>query len=94
MKGEGYAWEDALRFSNQISGAATWIGKEVMIRAVPVTLADVKVDIAGAQQFIRNQNLEKLAVCRVKELRKGKESQPVESSILRRSLAELIITQQ
>ena len=68
-----------MRFGNQISGAATWVGKEVMIRAVPVTLAKDKVDIAKAQQFVRTQNLEKLAVCRFKELRKEKEAQPVES---------------
>ena len=68
-----------MRFGNQLSGAATWIGKDVMIRAVPVTLAKAKVDIAKVRQFIRTQNLEKLAVCRFKELRKEKEAQPVES---------------
>ena len=68
-----------MRFSNQLSGAATGVGKDVMIRAVPVTLAKAKVDIAKARQFIRTQNLEKLAVHRFKELRKEKEAQPVES---------------
>ena len=73
-KGEGYTWEEAMRFGNQISGAATWVGKEVMIRAVPVTLAKAKVDIAKVQQFIRTQNLEKMAVCSFKESRKEKEA--------------------
>ena len=53
-----------------------------MIRAVPVTLAEAKVDIAKVRQFIRTQNLEKLAVCRFKESRKEKEAQPVESPIV------------
>ena len=53
-----------------------------MIRAVPVTLAEAKVDIAKARQFIRTQNLEKLAVRRFKESRKEKEAQPVESPIM------------
>ena len=52
-----------------------------MIRAVPVTLAEAKVDIAKARQFIRTQNLEKLAVRRFKELRK-EEAWPVESPIV------------
>ena len=68
-----------MRFGNQLSGAANWIGKDVMIRAVPVTLAEAKVDIAKARQFIRTQNLEKLAVRRFKESRKEKELQPVET---------------
>ena len=71
-----------MRLGNRVSGAPTWVGKEVMIRAVPVTLAEAKVDIARAQQFIRNQNLEKLAVRRVKESRKDKEARPVESPIM------------
>ena len=50
-----------------------------MIRAVPVTLAKAKVDIAKARQFIRTHNLEKLAVHRFKESRKEKEAWPVES---------------
>ena len=50
-----------------------------MIRAVPVTLGEAKLDIAKTRQFIRNQNLEKLAVPRFKESRKKKEAQPVES---------------
>ena len=53
-----------------------------MIRAVPVTLAKAKVDIAKERQFIRTQNLEKLAVCRFKESRKEKEARPVESPIV------------
>ena len=52
-----------------------------MIRAVPVTLAEAKVDIAKVRQFIRTQNLEKLAVHRFKESRKEKEAWPVESPI-------------
>ena len=56
LKGEGYTWEEAMRFGNRLSGAATWEGKDVMIRAVPVTLAKAKVDIAKARQFIRTQN--------------------------------------
>ena len=54
------------------------LGWAKMIRAVPVTLAEAKVDIAKERQFIRTQNLEKLAVHIFKELRKEKESQPVE----------------
>ena len=69
-------------FGNWLSGAATWVGKDVMIRTVPVTLAKAKVDIAKARQFIRTQNLEKLAVHRFKESRKEKEAQPVESPIV------------
>ena len=53
-----------------------------MIRAVPVTLAEAKVDIAKVRQFIRTQNLEKLAVCRFKESRKEKEAWPVESPLV------------
>ena len=53
-----------------------------MIRAVPVTLAKAKVDIAKVRQFIRTQNLEKLAVHRFKESRKEIEAQPVESPIV------------
>ena len=53
-----------------------------MIRAVPVTLAEAKVDLAKVRQFIRTQNLEKLAVCRFKESRKEKEAQPVESPVV------------
>ena len=53
-----------------------------MISAVPVTLANAKVDIAKARQFIRTQNLEKLAVHRFKESRKEKEAWPVESPIV------------
>ena len=34
-----------MRFGNQISGAATWVGKDVMVIAVPVTLAEAQVDI-------------------------------------------------
>ena len=49
-----------------------------MIRAVPVTLAEAKVDMAKVRQFIRTQNLEKLAVHKFKESRKEKEVQPVE----------------
>ena len=64
------------------SGTATWVGKDVMIRAVPVTLAEAKVDIAKVRQFIGTQNLEKLAVHRFKELRKEKEAWPVELPIV------------
>ena len=53
-----------------------------MIRAVPVTLAETKVDIAKARQFSRTQNLEKLAVHRFKESRKEKEARPVELPIV------------
>ena len=53
-----------------------------MIRAVPVTLAEAKVDIAKVRQFIRTQNLEKFAVHRFKESRKEKEAQPVESLVV------------
>ena len=53
-----------------------------MIRAVPVTLAEAKVDIAKVRQFIRTQNLEKLAVPRFKESRKEKEAWPVESPVV------------
>ena len=53
-----------------------------MIRAVPEMLAEAKVDIAKARQFIRTQNLEKLAVRRFKELRKEKEALPVELPIV------------
>ena len=81
-KGEGYTWEEAMRFGNRLSGAATWVGKDVMIRAMPVTLAKAKVDIAQVRQFIRTQNLEKLAVHRFKELRKEKEARLVESSVV------------
>ena len=79
LKGEGYTWKEAMRFSNWLLDGATWVGKDVMIRAVPVTLAEAKVDIAKARQFIRTQNLEKLAVRRFKESKKEKEAQPVES---------------
>ena len=48
LKGEGFACEEAMRFSNRLSGAATWVGKDVMMRAMPVTLAEAKVDIAKA----------------------------------------------
>ena len=82
LKGEGYTWEEAIRFGNRLSGAATWVGKDVMIRAVPVTLAEAKVDIAKVRQFIRTQNLEKLAVRRFKELRKEKEARPVELPVV------------
>ena len=88
-----------MRFGNQLSGAATWVGKYVMIKAVPVTLAEAKVDIAKVQQFIRTQNLEKLAVRRFKESRK-EEGRPVESPMVpekplmyrdgRKPLAELV----
>ena len=71
-----------MRFGNRLSGAATWVGKDVMIRVVPVTLAKAKVDIAKVRQFIRTQNLEKLAVRRFKESRKEKETRPVESPIV------------
>ena len=71
-----------MRFSNRPSGAATWVGKDVVIRAVPVTLAEAKVDIAKARQFIRTQNLEKLAVHWFKESRKEKEARPVELPIV------------
>ena len=71
-----------MRFGNRLSGAATWVGKDVMIRAVPVTLAEAKVDIAKARQFIRTHNLEKLAVRRFKESRKEKETRPVELPIV------------
>ena len=82
LKGEGYTWEEAMRFGNRLSGAATWVGKDVMIRAVPVTLAEAKVDIAKARQFIRTQNLEKLTVHRFKESRKEKEAWPVELPVV------------
>ena len=49
---------------------------------MPVTLAKAKVDIAKARQFIRTQNLDKLAVHRFKESRKEKEAQPVESPVV------------
>ena len=45
-----------------------------MIRVVPITLAEAKVDIAKARQFIRNQNLEKLAVRRLKDSKKEHEN--------------------
>ena len=73
-----------------------------MIRAVPVTLAEAKVNIAKARQFIRTQNLEKLAVCRFKESRKEKEARPVELPIVpetpdvpkwKKPLAKPIVTQ-
>ena len=67
-----------MRFGNRLSGAGTWVGKDVMIRAAPLTLAEAKVDIAKVRQFIGTKNLEKLVVHRFKELRKEKESQPVE----------------
>ena len=86
LKGEGYTWKEAMRFGNQLSGAATWVGKDVMIRAVPVTLAEAKVDIANARQFIRTQNLEKLAVCRFKESRKEKEARPAELPVVPETL--------
>ena len=66
-----------MRFGNRLSGAVTWVGKDVMIRAMPVTLAEAKVDIAKVRQFIRTQNLEKLAVRRFEESRK-EEAQLVE----------------
>ena len=53
-----------------------------MIRTVSATLAEAKVDIAKARQFIRTQNLEKLAVHRFKESRKEKEARPVESPMV------------
>ena len=53
-----------------------------MIRAMPVALAEAKVDIAKVTHFIKTQKLEKLAVCRFKELRKEKEAQPVESPVV------------
>ena len=53
-----------------------------MIRAVPVTPAEAKVDIAKVRQFIRTQNLEKLVVHRFKESRKEKEARPVESPVV------------
>ena len=81
-KGEGYTWEEAMRFGNRLCGAATWVGKDVMIRAVPVTLAKANVDIAKVRQFIGTQNLEKFAVHRFKESRKEKEAQPVESPVV------------
>ena len=81
-KVKGIPGEEAMRFSNRLSGAVTWVGKDVMIRAVPATLAEAKVDIAKARQFIRTQNLEKLAVHRFKESRKEKEARPVESPIV------------
>ena len=71
-----------MRFDNRLSDAATWVGKDVMIRAMPVTLAEAKVDIAKVRQFIRTQNLEKLAVHRLKELRKEKEARPVELPVV------------
>ena len=71
-----------MRYGNQLSGAATWVGNDVMIRAVPVTIGKAKVDIAKVRQFIRTQNLEKLVVCRFKESRKEKEAWPVESAIM------------
>ena len=37
-----------MRFGNRISGTATWVCKEVMIRAVPVTLAEAKVHSESA----------------------------------------------
>ena len=73
-KNEGYSWEEARRICNRIAGQAMWVGKNAMIRVVPITLAEAKVDIAKARQFIRNQNLEKLAVRRVKDSRKEHES--------------------
>ena len=71
-----------MRFGNRLSGTATWVGKDVMIRAMPIRLAEAKVDIAKVQQFIRTQNLEKLAVRRFKESRKEKEGWPVESPMV------------
>ena len=73
-KNEGYSWDEARRICNRIAGQAVWVGKNAMIRVVPITLAEAKVDIAKARQFIRNQNLEKLAVKRVKDSRKSQES--------------------
>ena len=73
-KNEGYSWEEARRICNRIASQAMWVGKNAMIRVVPITLAEAKVDIAKARQFIRSQNLEKLAVKRVKDSRKKRES--------------------
>ena len=73
-KNEGYSWEEARRICNRISGQSTWVGKNAMIRVVPITLAEAKVDIAKARQFIRNQNLEKLAVRRLKDSKKEHEN--------------------
>ena len=75
LKNEGYSWEDARWICNHISGQATWVGKDAMIRAVPITLTEAKVDIAKARQFIRNQNLEKIAVKKLKESRKDRHNQ-------------------
>ena len=60
-KNEGYSWQDAQKYVTKISGAATWVGRDVTIQAVPVRLAKAMVDIAKAQQFIWNQTLERIA---------------------------------
>ena len=36
-KNEGYSWEEARRICNRITGQATWVGKNAMIRVVPIT---------------------------------------------------------
>ena len=72
---EGYSWEEGRRIGNQISGQATWVSKDVMLRAIPITLTKAKVDIAKVRQFIRNQNLEKIAMKRLKDFRKEKSGQ-------------------
>ena len=72
LKNEGYSWEEARRICNHIAAQATWVGKQAMIRAVPITLAEAKVDIAKARQFIRNQNFGKGSGEEVERVKEGK----------------------
>ena len=60
-KDEGFSWPDAQRYVAKIAGAVIWVGRDVIIQAVPVTVAKAKVDIAKAWQFIRSQTLERIA---------------------------------
>ena len=78
-KGKGIPWEEAYRHGERLSGPHQWVGKDVIIRAVPITLTESKQEIANAKKFIRSQNLEKLARRHAESKKKTAPSVPATS---------------
>ena len=56
---EGMTYDEAAHYIRNIIGSQDWVGFPVIVRATPLTLAESKVQIMDAREFIRSLTMSK-----------------------------------
>ena len=67
------SYDEAAHYIRNIVGSRDWVGFPVVVRATPLTLAESKVRITGAREFVRSLTMSKAQLDHQESLRANAE---------------------